>query len=134
MADIENNYDFRVRHWRIHKPGRRDFSRMPGADEILLTDEWSLGCPPDSPEVIFDALRDFQDYLLVSMNLSLRIVREICPKCFWLEAAPELDKGFIIHADGNGIRLQIAKGSAYRAVVHVEDCMNLERAPLLAAG
>ena len=40
---IENNYDFRKRHWAYHKPDRRDFSRAVQPDEILFDETWSLG-------------------------------------------------------------------------------------------
>lgn len=130
----EQNYDFRARHWKYHLPNMRNPLRCQKVDEMLLDASWSLGCAQDAPENVFAALRDFQDYLLISMGLSLPVVRTDRPKTLWLTFDPSLDKGFIIEAAAERIQLNIAEKSSFRAVVYLEDCMNLEGAPVLQLG
>ena len=65
----EKNYDFRKRHWTVHRPNMRQADRVKQDSELLLDDSWKLGgC---CGEVTQNALRDFQDYLWVSMGLSV---------------------------------------------------------------
>ena len=67
----EKNYDFRKRHWEYHKPGRRDPARKAKKNEILITEEWKIGCAGDKDSIALIAVKDFQDYLFTSMGLSL---------------------------------------------------------------
>lgn len=134
MIMTEKNYDFRERHWKYHPPSMRNTARNRETDEILLDASWSLGCAQDVPENVFSALRDFQDYLLISMGLSLPIVRTDGPKTLWLALDPSLDKGFILEVASERIQIKVAEKSSFRAVVYLEDCMNLEGTPVLLLG
>ena len=66
---VEKNYDFRKRHWTVHQPDRRDMTRTAGENEVLLESGWYLG--GNGGTVTENALRDFQDYLWVSMGVSV---------------------------------------------------------------
>ena len=134
MKISEKNYDFRFRHWECHHPGMRDPQRKAADGEVELTTEWSLGCAADAPEILLNALKDFQDYLLVSMGLSLPVVRVRGEKVLWFQYDPERKKGFALDVSPGKITVSAAKGSFFRAVVHLEDLMNLELAPVLPKG
>jgi len=134
MHIIEKNYDFLKRHWCYHKPNMRDAERFPLDNETLIDDSWRLGCPTNAPQMFLDAVRDFQDYLLVSMGLSLPITRTPGEKVLWLDYDAALDKGFVLEVETCRVMLSVAGKDAYRAVVYLEDCMSLEQAPVLAQG
>ncbi len=34
----EKNYEFLRRHWRVHRPDRRDFGRKAAEHEVMLTE------------------------------------------------------------------------------------------------
>ena len=81
----EQNYDFRYRHWQVHRPNRRRAERIAAANEVMLDETWSLGCALDASPLAWKALKDFQDYLLTSMGISLRITTVRSEKMLWLE-------------------------------------------------
>ncbi len=131
----ERNYDFLRRHWQYHKPGMRDPERKPAAKECMLDRSWKLGCPEDAPDILFRALLDFQNYLLISMGLSLAVVRRNGAKTLWMEQNAVLKKGFALEVKKETVRLSVAQEDmAFPAVVYLEDCMNLEGAPVLTLG
>ena len=131
---IEKNYDFRARHWQYHKPDLRRDDRPVQADEILLDDSWYLGCAPDASENTLNALKDFQDYLFVSMKLSLKLVRKKSCRTLWFQRDEQLKKGFVIEASEEGICVSICSGFDFPAMVYLEDTMSLEGMPVIPAG
>ena len=131
----EVNYDFRKRHLEYHKPNRRDASRTAGKNEIMLTEEWAIGCPnaPDSIAAI--AVKDFQDYLYKSMGLSLKLTSTDGDKVIWVAVGQEVKKGFVIDVEKNHVKVTAAEDKmTFRGTIHLEDIMNLEGAPVLAVG
>ena len=48
---IEKNYDFRERHWEVHKPGLRNAERKAQKGEIMLDDTWTLGYAADADDL-----------------------------------------------------------------------------------
>ena len=130
----EKNYEFRLRHWQYHKPGRRDPARKAGKTEVMLTADWSIGYAPDANELTVIAADDFRDYLEKSMGISLRIVHEDAPRVLWLEVSAQVKKGFVIEAEKEHIRLAAAENMIFRGTIHLEDIMNLEGAPVLPLG
>ena len=132
---VEKNFDFLKRHWTLHRPGRRDAERTPRDGEIMLDESWSLGTAPDAPETLIAAVRDFQDYLAVSFGLPLPLVWKPGKRTVWFAPKPDAPKrGFSIDASPEKVTLEIAPWSSFMAVVHLEDCMNLEGAPVFAPG
>ena len=70
----ERPYQFRELLEQVHKPNRRN----PDADalrenETLLDDTWVIRIPEHAEDGVKRAAMDFQDYLFVSMNLSVQI-------------------------------------------------------------
>ncbi|MBO4632638.1 MAG: hypothetical protein J5858_12010 [Lentisphaeria bacterium] len=130
----EKNYDFRLRHWQYHKPGRRDPGRKAGKNEVMITEEWSIGYAADAEFLTVAAADDFRDYLEKSMGISLRTVHGDGPKVLWIEVVPKIKKGFIIEAGKEHIRISAAEKMILRGTIHMEDIMNLEGAPVLPLG
>ena len=132
---IENNYDFRERHWEVHKPGLRDSERKPKKDEILLDETWTLGYADDADDLVKFAVNDFQDYLLKSMGLSVRIVNKKAPKVLWVQIGKCVKRGFVIDVKKDSVTLTASdRAMSFRGTVHMEDIMSLEGAPVLPIG
>ena len=130
---MEHNYDFRARHWQVHRPDRRNPARTASADELMLDAGWRLG--GEGGEVLSNALRDFQDYLWVSMALSLPMTNRCGEKTIWFRVDPTLARGFRLDVAPDHVLVTLcADSEAFRASVYLEDLMNLEQAPVLSLG
>ena len=131
----EKNYDFRKRHWEYHKPGRRDPARKAKKNEILITEEWKIGCAGGKDSIALIAVKDFQDYLFTSMGLSLTLTDAPGEKVIWVEVNPTVKKGFVIKVGKNSVKVTAAEDKmTFRGTIHLEDIMNLEGAPVLELG
>ena len=131
----EKNYDFRKRHWEYHKPGRRDPARKAKKNEILITEEWKIGCAGEKDSIALIAVKDFQDYLFTSMGLSLPLTDAPGEKVIWVEVNPKVKKGFVIEVGKNSVKVTAAEDKmTFRGTIHMEDIMNLEGAPVLELG
>ena len=131
----EKNYDFRKRHWEYHKPDRRDPARKAKKNEVLITEEWKIGCAGDKDSIALIAVKDFQDYLFTSMGLSLALADAPGEKVIWVEVSPKVKKGFVIDVSKNAVKVTAAEDKmTFRATIHMEDIMNLEGAPVLELG
>ncbi len=131
----QQNYDFRCRHWEVHRPGRRVEQRQASFFEVMLDEHWALGCPESADPLTRRAITDFQDYLLTSMNLSLRIVHQKGERVFWFDVNAALSRGFLVEVSAMQILLAGSEPAmVFRGSVHLEDCMNLEGAPGLPLG
>ena len=96
----EKNYDFLKRMREVHKADRRDRSRTPSEGEFEVDSSWRIVIGSSAPKLVRHAANDFQDYLLKSMNVSVRI-----------ETASELKKTpktllFVTAAEYQGIPLE----------------------------
>lgn len=130
---MEKNYDFRKRHWTVHQPGRRNPMRQQAAGELWIDSSWSIGT--SACTVAENAIKDYQDYLWASMGVSVRRVKEQTAKTIWLEVDEALERGFVLQAQDDGVVVRLAKDAeAFRAVVYLEDIMNLEGAPVIPLG
>lgn len=146
----EKNYDFRIRMDEVHKRGRRDNSLKASDNEVCLDHSWSIGVADGCSEVILHAAKDLQDYLLVSMNFSVRLVKMnkdvmasekrciiLCErnemprfgKCLKTprsyRVATSADQVVVCGFDDRGA----AQGAYY-----LEDVMNLRESPFLTLG
>lgn len=131
----EKNYDFRKRHWEYHKPDRRDPARKAKKNEVLITDEWKIGCAGDKDSIALIAVKDFQDYLFTSMGVSTALATEPGDKVIWVEVSPKVKRGFVINAAKSRVKITAAEDKmTFRATIHMEDIMNLEGAPVLELG
>jgi len=129
----EKNYDFLKRHHQVHKPDRRDPACAARDDEVCLDSRWRVGGLGSC--VTENAVADFLDYFQVSMGLPLS--RATAPGRFviWLETDPAVEKGFILTVEEDRVLVTLARDSeAFRAIVHLEDIMNLRRCPALPKG
>ena len=129
----EKNYDFRKRHWTVHQPGRRDPARTARAGETLLESGWAIGC--GSGLVMENAVRDFQDYLWTSMGVSAGRAAAAGEKVIWIDTDETVERGFVLEVAPDAVTVRLAKDAeAFRAIVYMEDVMNLEGAPVLPLG
>lgn len=70
---MEKKYEFRMRMLAVHTPRRREGAAPPGPGECALTGESRIVVPAGAGRVLLRAALDMQDYLFVSMGLSVRI-------------------------------------------------------------
>ena len=145
----EKNYDFLKRMRTVHKPDRRDMTAEPKPGEIALDDSWKIVIPAGAGQLVRRAASDFQDYLFVSMKVSVPVVEIEGPgrhdKCLLLipksfctcdNPKPEKKGAFILDAvEGQGIVLcGFDERAVFFGTIHLEDVMNLREAPYLPAG
>ena len=131
----ERNYDFRQRHWQYHRKNMRDSQRSAAENEVMLDNSWRLGCGADSGSITQIAVKDFQDYLDISMELPLAITHTDGEKVLWVEVDESLERGFTVEVKQNHICLKAAADKmSFRGTIHLEDIMNLEGAPVLELG
>ncbi|MFA7159231.1 MAG: hypothetical protein WC299_07990 [Kiritimatiellia bacterium] len=71
----EINYEFRRRLEQIHLPGRRDPALNPEAGEVEIGRSWRIIIPYTASQLLVNAARDLQDFLLASMDTSVLLVR-----------------------------------------------------------
>ncbi len=72
---MERKYEFRRRLEEVHKPNRRDPSIRAGRDELEITEDWRIVVDEAAGPHLLHTAKDLQDYLLVSMNVSVRLTR-----------------------------------------------------------
>ena len=137
----ENAYDFRKKLLTVHEPNRRDLSRQPSEKEFWLYDGAAIKVVSKS-EVIDTAVRDFIDYLSVSMEISVEISDENAAVTISLADDAGVDlgefkayKGFVIETNEKGISiLAHDERGAAQALYYLEDLMNFEGAPAVSYG
>ncbi len=131
----EQNYDFRRRHWEYHRKGMRNPERQPADNEVMLNAAWRLSYQVEAEELVHIATRDFRDYLEVSQGLSIAIDGTAIARQFELRLAPLAERCFTLDVSRERIVLTASDAAMLlRAVVHIEDIMNLEGAPVLPLG
>lgn len=129
----EKNYDFLARHWNVHSPKRRNPDRAVLPGELLLNENWTLGC--SGGRVSTNAIKDFQDYLFTSMKLSVKLTDTKQSRTIWLEEDHSLGQGFVLDVKPDSILIRLSNDKeAFRATVYLEDVMSLEGAPVLNIG
>lgn len=133
---MEKNYDFRKRHFAVHKAGRRNPERLAQANEVLIDASWKIGCDRDAPEIVRRATVDLQDYFAQSMGLSLKLVHAPGSRVLFIRLVEQLPDGdFAFQVSADAICFELAQARhAFTAVVHAEDIMSLEGAPVLPLG
>ena len=131
----ERPYEFRRRLDVVHLPGRRDASLLPRPGELSLDGAVAVAVGQRPSEFLFRVAEDFADYLGVSMSVTARVVRAESGGVA-VRVDPELPpRQYVVDVTPAGV---VARGSderaAAQALYHLEDCMNLRRAPFLALG
>ncbi len=136
----ECNYEFLKRMREIHRPKRRDPQAMPADNEIAITEEWCLVLQEGFTPGAEKALADFQDYLQVSMGVSLCVAaanQDRCPRIvFRQQVFADAPRGsFQVAATSSEIVLSAADlQGLWSGIVYLEDLMNFREAPFLPAG
>ena len=146
LQGVERPYDFRTRLEVVHEPGLRDVGVKPNADEFVFADGVVVRVPPDADEVMVSAAKDFCDYLDVSMGVSARFARgdgrcRCMPSCGMRASIVDVavDRSLLARAyrieTGDDVMVVAADSrAAAQALYHLEDLMNLRRAPFLKRG
>ena len=134
---MEKNYEFLKRFQVIHKPNRRDGSLMPKSTETAIDESWCLTIPKNAPKLVERAATDFQDYLRVSMGVSLVLREGNAPadKCIYYAVGKLPENSFKLAVTSKRITVTGCDArQVFRGSIHLEDLMNLRRAPYLKQG
>jgi len=75
FGKTERNYEFRRRLEQVHVPDRRNPDLKPGADEVAIGADWRIAVGQKASPLMLNAARDLQDYLQMSMNVPVLLVR-----------------------------------------------------------
>ena len=145
---MEKNYDFLKRMCVIHKPNRKDPSAVKAANEIEIDASWKIVIPETASDMVKLAASDFQDYLLNSMEISVKIEKTSAPakaaKTFLFVTAdqysdlPEKPEGKRVFALEINEDCVVVCGAEERGVlagsIHLEDRMNYRGGLFLTKG
>ncbi|MBR1968951.1 MAG: hypothetical protein IKA17_01150 [Clostridia bacterium] len=137
MLKKENRYDFKKELLQIHKKNVRDHSLVPNENEFVIADNFYITVPRDADDVILTAVRDFNDYLWTSMNVSSSPSYTASENCIKISLNQDIEDasgymGYRITFYDNYITLEgydnvgVAQGLYF-----LEDLMNLRKAPYL---
>ena len=132
----EKHYDFRKFLDEVHRKDLRDFSLEPRSDETELTAGWSIRIPENASDFVRDAACDLADYLLKSMSIGVRIVRDDkeIPRSIELALNPSLTVKRSFRLECTAEKIVIA-GSDERGIAmggyYLEDVMSLREAPFV---
>lgn len=144
MRKNQRNYEFRERLMTPFRENVRDEKRLPNENELVLEDGFAVDISNANTQVVLTAAKDFQDYMLISMNVSVMITKKgnvAGNKVIKVSVDENADLGV-----GNGYmgyRLTVGdditivahdERGAAQAFYHLEDLMSLRRAPYLEKG
>jgi len=133
MLKTEKKYEFRKRMLTIHKADLRDEALVPAADELVIEDDFVLYVPEGAADVAWTAARDFVDYMLISMNVSVRVKKGQTKGagCLSYEMDPAMEKGYTIQVE-DGIHILCDDERSYaQAIYALEKKMSWRKAPYL---
>lgn len=134
---MELNYQFRERLLQVHKPNRRMEWATPSAEDVLVTDEWTVTLPSLEDRVLYNAAKDLVDYFAVSMGVFVKLTpSKEGEKQIRYEIDPLLGENkYCISVQKDTITLVGSDArNAARAGYLLEDRMNLNEAPFIALG
>jgi len=131
----ERNYQFRERMLEVHRPNRRMPWVERRSNEIEVTSDWTIYLPDSADVVLYNAARDLEDYLLVSMGVCCPVKKggEIPTNAIVYSINPSLqDNEYHFAVKEHTVELcgQDSKAAA-QAGYYFEDLMNLTEAPFL---
>lgn len=125
---------------KIHRDGLRDLTLSPEADEIEITDGFVVDISRVSSEVVLTAAKDLQDYLLISMGVSVLLDTKgsiVGSGKISVDIAPDkltLGKGYMGYklSFDEGIKIDAfdERGIA-QAFYFLEDMMTFRSAPFI---
>ena len=131
----ENPFDYQKRLVTVHTPDRRDETVRPANDEFVFRDGVALSGADDP--LIRRGLDDFSDYLSTSMGVrAAKGGSEAAAGRVAVALDDALEKReYVVEVAADGIKISAKDGrAAMQALFHLEDVMNLRRAPYLPFG
>ncbi|MBQ4517152.1 MAG: hypothetical protein II997_01035 [Clostridia bacterium] len=142
MREIEKNYAFRKKMLQIHQADLRNTSLLPDKDEFEITDGFVVDISKASGEVTLTAARDFQDYLLISMGVSVLLTQKPLDKqnhILYVKIVGKDKKlglgngymGFKLSFDENITISAFDERGVAQAFYYLEDLMTLRKAPYI---
>lgn len=145
----ERNYEFRRRLEQVHVPDRRSHELTAAADEVEIGEGWRIVIGERTSPLMLNTARDLQDYLQMSMNIPVLLVRVKKLKLAMNGSSPtivlatkvdlpDLSGGLtrprsyrIVYSKNSIIVCGFdARGTA-QGSYYLEDLMNLREAPFL---
>ena len=143
MLKEQKNYDFKKELLELHKKDTRNFSVQPKRTDFVFDDDVQIIVKDyDQDQVIITAVRDFEDFLFTSMNVSVSVKREQTKKAKTLTVCLNQDlgdasgyMGYRIKTTSKSILLEgydprgVAQGLYY-----LEDMINYIHSPYINAG
>ena len=134
-TERERHYAFRSRLNTVHESGRRDFSITPTDSEFVFSDGIKISIPNAAGEVLYNAARDFEDYLWVSMGVSATLIKGGDAKLRITLDDTLAKQQHKITTTLSHIEIKAKdERAAAQALYHLEDLMNLRRAPFVECG
>ena len=140
-AEAEAPFAFRERMLQVHRLDRRDPSLKAAADEYEFRQGAQIVIADDAAELVCRAAADFADYLIVSMgvNASVRTKgAELKPglqEAITVTIAPADKSGYQLETGKDGVCLTATDAKMVaQGFYHLEDRLNLRRAPYLKFG
>ena len=139
MLKKQNNYDFKSELLIVHKPDLRDQTAKPNADEFEIFSGTKLLVKNPENSVVMTAVRDFEDYLFTSMNVSISVVKSgdatitVALGKNLGNADGYMGYRITVNADGILIEGHDERGIA-QGLYYLEDIMNIRKAPFIKFG
>ncbi len=127
---MEQNYDFQKTLLQVHRPNRRMDYAHKATGEIEVTDNWKIV----APDALLRPAEDLQDYLSVSMGITVPIVKYGGEDSIFFEIDPSLEKDqyrLVVQTDRiilSGCDIKMVARAGYL----LEDLMNLKEGPFIA--
>ncbi|MBQ8659151.1 MAG: hypothetical protein IJ506_08445 [Clostridia bacterium] len=140
MLTPQSNYDFKKELLCIHKRNIVNKTLLPEQDEFTFTNGIKIFVEDFENPVIITAVRDFEDYLFTSMDVSVCIVKDPTEASVSIALGQDLGEG-----EGYmGYRITTGKSSlkieghdergVAQALYYLEDLMNIRKAPFIKCG
>ena len=140
MLREERNYDFKTELLFVHKQGVRKEGLLPQKDEFAFADGVKIFVEDSQNRVIMTAVRDFEDYLFTSMDISASIVKKPQDATVRITLGRDLGEatgymGYRVTVERDGVKIEghDERGVA-QALYYLEDLMNIRKAPFLTVG
>lgn len=144
MLKKERNYQFRERMLEVHRKHLRDFTLKVENDEFEIEEGILIAIGKDADVVVETAAKDFNDYLMTSMEIGGAVSRKsdvsgainvkIADTSVDMTGA-DSTKGFRIETSADGITVFgfDARGCA-QGLYYLEKCMTVRKAPFIKYG
>lgn len=129
----EKPYQFRDFLDQVHEPHRRNpLLQKIAKNEILVDHTWQIVLPSNASEGLRRAATDFQDYLWVSMEISIKISTKPGEKNLFFLEKGDTGRGFVYSIQRSAISIEGDSWiGAANGAYFLEDLMNLREQPCL---